>query len=200
MTNIHRILVIGSVLIAAYGMSLPLAAQVAVSGNINGAVTDSSGAGIAGATVTATGSALMSPRTVRTQSDGSFLIDRLPVGTYEVRAEMAGFKALVQNNVALSAGFTATLNLKVEVGDITQSVTVESASPLIDVTSAQNTTAFNTSLLENIPPAAMCGRRLRKFRARRRVLSMWAVRGCTSSRRWRFTDRNPENLYTALTD
>ena len=138
-------------LIAACGMSLPLAAQVAVSGNINGAVTDSSGAGIAGATVTATGSALMSPRTVRTQSDGSFLIDRLPVGTYEVRAEMAGFKALVQNNVALSAGFTATLNLKVEVGDITQSVTVESASPLIDVTSAQNTTAFNTSLLENIP-------------------------------------------------
>ena len=101
--------------------------------------------------MTATGAALMSPRSVRTQSDASFLIDRLPVGTYEVRAAMAGFKALVQNNVSLSAGFTATLSLKLEVGDITQSVTVESAAPLIDVTSAQNSTAFSTSLLENIP-------------------------------------------------
>jgi hypothetical protein len=136
---------------AAALVSLPAAAQVAQSGNITGYVTDTSGAGVSGATITATSPALMTRRELKTQPDGSFLFDRLPIGTYEIRAEMAGFKALVQPDIVLSAGFTATIGLKLEVGDISQSVTVEGAASVLDVTSVQNTTSFNTSLLENIP-------------------------------------------------
>src|SRR5579864_6112120 len=132
-------------------LGAPLYSQVAISGKITGYVTDSSGAGIAGATVNAGSSALMAQRVARTQSDGSFLFDQLPVGTYEVKAEMPGFKELVERNIVLTAGFTATLSLKLEVGELTQSVTVEAAEPLIDVKSAENATTFNTSLLQNTP-------------------------------------------------
>lgn len=139
------------VLAAAIILSAPLYSQVAISGKITGFVSDPSGAGVSGATVNVTGTALMAQRVAKTQNDGSFAFDQLPVGTYEVKASMQGFKELVQPNIVLTAGFTATLNLKLQVGDLTQSVTVEGAEPVIDVKSAENATTFGTSLLQNTP-------------------------------------------------
>ena len=60
------------------------AAQVATTGKIAGVVNDPSGAAVPNATVTAKSSALMTPRTAHTSSDGAFLFDLLPAGTYEV--------------------------------------------------------------------------------------------------------------------
>jgi hypothetical protein len=111
----------------------PLFSQVAISGKIAGFVSDTSGAGVVGATVNVSGSALMAPRVAKTQGDGSFLFDGLPVGTYEVKVEMPGFKTLLQPNIILTAGFTATLNIKLEVGDLTQSGTITAEEPIIDV-------------------------------------------------------------------
>ncbi len=129
----------------------PLYSQVAISGKIAGFVSDSSGAGIVGAAVNVSGPALMAPRVGKTQGDGSFLFDGLPVGTFEVKVEMQGFKTLLQPNIVLTAGFTATLNLKLDVGDLSQSVTITAAEPIIDVKSVENETTFNTNLLQNTP-------------------------------------------------
>ena len=71
-------------------LSVPLYSQVAVSGRITGFVSDSSGAGIVGATVNVNSPALMAQRQAKTQGDGSFLFDQLPIGTYEVKVEMPG--------------------------------------------------------------------------------------------------------------
>ncbi len=132
-------------------LTTPLYSQVAITGKITGFITDNSGAGVAGANVNVNSAALMATRTAKTQSDGSFLFDQLPVGTYEVKVSLQGFKELLQPNVVLTAGFTATLNLKLEVGNMSQSVTVEGAAPVIDVKSAENATTFGTALLQNIP-------------------------------------------------
>ena len=129
----------------------PLHGQVAISGTITGYVSDNSGAGIAGAAITVTSPALMAAKTEKSHADGSFSFDQLPVGTYAVKASLAGFKELIEPNVVLTAGFTATLRLKLEVGDISQSVTVEGAAPVIDVKSAETATTFGTNLLQNIP-------------------------------------------------
>jgi hypothetical protein len=111
--------------------------QVAITGKITGYVLDTSGAGVAGATVNVTSGALMAPRAAKTQNNGSFLFDELQVGTYEVKVVQQGFKTAIEPNVVLTAGFTATLNIKLEVGDLGQSVTITAEEPVIDVKSVE---------------------------------------------------------------
>ncbi len=93
-----------------------VAGQVAITGKITGLVTDTSGAAVPQATITVQGPALMATRTVTAQADGSFLIDQLPIGTYEMIVTAPGFKTYVQKGIVISAGFTATLAVTLEVG------------------------------------------------------------------------------------
>lgn len=133
-------------------LTLPvLPAQVSITGRITGVVTDASGAPIAGASVTASSPALMSPRTVSTQPDGSFLMDQLPTGLYEVNSSLKGFRSVLQKGVELTAGFTANLPIKMDVGELTQTITVEGQEPVVDVKSASAPTTFDVNLLQNMP-------------------------------------------------
>jgi outer membrane receptor protein involved in Fe transport len=123
---------------------------VATTGKITGNVTDSSGAAVVDATVKVEGPALMAPRSATSRTDGNFLIDVVPIGTYTLTVTANGFKSFVQNNLALQAGFTATVNAVLEVGTMTQSVTVESA-PVVDVQSVASSTTFGEAMLQNLP-------------------------------------------------
>ncbi|MHB8754189.1 MAG: carboxypeptidase-like regulatory domain-containing protein [Candidatus Acidiferrales bacterium] len=107
-------------------------AQVAITGKITGVVTDPSGAAIPNAKVTVTGAGLMTPRTASTQSDGSYLFDLLPPATYDVTITDNGFKTSVRKGVAITAGFTATVNGHLEVGAVSQEITVSGAAPVVD--------------------------------------------------------------------
>ncbi|HMD06937.1 MAG TPA: TonB-dependent receptor [Candidatus Acidoferrum sp.] len=127
-----------------------LSAQIAVTGKITGVVTDSSGGAVANATVTVKSTALMSPRTIGTSSDGAYLFDLLPPGTYDVTVTATGFRTVTQTGVVLTAGFTATVNPKLQVGEVTQTVQVE-GEPVIDLQSAQTSTTFDQTLLQDIP-------------------------------------------------
>ncbi len=125
-------------------------AQVATTGKISGVVTDASGAVVAGATVTVKSPALMVPRTTQTQPDGSYLLDLLPVGTYEISVSAPGFKTFVQTGIVLTAGFTATVNPRLEVGATQQTVTVQ-GEPVVDVRGNATSTTFDQKLLQDIP-------------------------------------------------
>src|SRR5499427_3648168 len=85
-------------------------AQIATTGKITGTVTDPSGAVLANATVTATSPALFAKRTTTTHADGSYLLDLLPPGEYDVTVTQAGFRAFTQTGIFLTAGFTATVS------------------------------------------------------------------------------------------
>src|SRR5258708_24852305 len=106
-------------------------AQVAITGKIAGTVTDSSGAGVPGATVTVQGSALMAPRIARTQADGSFLFDFVDIGTYDVTVMAKGFKTALEKGVAITAGFNATLNISLAVGEVQETVEVSGEAPRV---------------------------------------------------------------------
>lgn len=127
-----------------------VSAQVAITGKITGVVVDSSGATVANATVTVKSTALMYPRTIKTGADGAYLFDLLPPGSYEVTFTATGFQTSTETGVVLTAGFTATVNPKLQVGAVTQTVQVE-GQPVVDLQTAQTSTTFDQTLLQNIP-------------------------------------------------
>ena len=129
---------------------LALTAQVSTTGKIAGTVTDSSGAAVPNASVSVKSPALLAPRSTHTEADGSYLFDLLPPGTYELTVTAAGFRALSQTGIVLTAGFTATINGKLQVGEVTQVVKVE-GEPVIDLQSNQTSATFDQNLLQDIP-------------------------------------------------
>jgi hypothetical protein len=127
-----------------------ISAQVAVTGKITGVVTDSSGSAVPNATVTVKSTALMSPRTINTGAEGGYLFDLLAPGTYEVTVTAAGFKTFEETGVGITAGFTATVNAKLQVGEVQQTIKVE-GEPVVDLQSVQTSTTFDQTLLQDIP-------------------------------------------------
>ena len=125
-------------------------AQVSTTGKITGVVSDSSGAVVPNATVEVTSPALMAPRSAHTQSDGSYLFDLLPPGAYEVKVTANGFQTLERTGISINSGFTATVNCRLQVGELKQTVVVQ-GEPVVDVQSVQVQTTFDQNLLQQIP-------------------------------------------------
>src|SRR5204863_5516763 len=129
---------------------LALTAQVATTGKITGTITDSSGAAVPNAAVSVKSTALLAPRSTHTEADGSYLFDLLPPGTYELTVTAPGFSTQSQTGIVLTAGFTATVNSKLQVGEVTQVVKVE-GEPVIDLQNNQTSTTFDQNLRQEIP-------------------------------------------------
>lgn len=128
-----------------------LLAQVEVTGRIVGTAMDATGAVLPGVMAKVEGPTLFEPRTTLTLENGTYLFDKLPVGTYRVSFSLSGFKTVEQANVNVRAGFTATINAQLAVGQITETLTVEETAPVVDVTSATASTTFDAQLLKDIP-------------------------------------------------
>ena len=120
-------------------------------GSISGVVTDPSGSAIAGTRITVTNTAMgVQNSTVTTQS-GSYTIPELAAGDYSVTAVATGFNQLIRNGVTVSVGETATVDLKLVVGQTTTSVTVTANAPLLQTDSAQNNVEVTTRDLNELP-------------------------------------------------
>ena len=105
--------------------------------DIRGRVIDQQGAVLPGVTVTVRHQESGLFRETVTGSDGLFLMSAMTPGVYEVTAELAGFKKYSQRDVRLDVGGTAKVELKLDVGVVTESVTVTGESPLVDTTSQE---------------------------------------------------------------
>lgn len=127
---------------------VPLYAQT--SQDIVGTVRDQTGALIPGVTVTARHLGTNESREAVTNDTGDYRIIRLGrVGRYEIRAEMPGFKMAVVPDVLLTTGQTLRVDLVLEVGEVTDSVTVEGRVPLVrSETSSLEVVVQNREILE----------------------------------------------------
>src|SRR5687767_15223834 len=110
-------------------------AQLATA-ELNGRVTDSSGAVLPGVTVTVTQTATGLVRTAVTDENGGYLISNLPTGPYRLEVALQGFRTYVQTGIVLQVGATPTINAALELGSLEETVTVEAAAPIVDVRSA----------------------------------------------------------------
>ena len=124
-----------SVIVALLAISVPVFSQAAV-GTILGGVFDSSGGAIAGASVTITDVARGTTRVLITDASGEYTAPSLLAGTYSVRAEAKGFEAMVRSNVLLEVSQSVRVDLKLSLGEQTQTVTVTEEVSAIDTTSA----------------------------------------------------------------
>ena len=106
-------------------------------GEVRGTVTDPSGAVVPGATITVVQVDTGATRKVTTDKDGLFDVPELPVGTYSVAAEAAGFKKYVANGIVVTIGHVAALSLPLQVGGSMESVTVEANAVQVETTSTQ---------------------------------------------------------------
>ena len=125
-------LVVGIALLA--GNSDPAEAQVTAS--VSGRVEDTTGAAVTGAIITIKNLETGATRTATTDETGSYRILSLAVGSQEVRAEKPGFRSAVRTGINLAVAQEAVVNLKLEIGEVTQEVTVSSETQLVDTTTA----------------------------------------------------------------
>src|SRR5277367_4231966 len=148
-TVVHRTLV-ALLAVGLFLMSFAIdAGAQQITGAIRGTVKDEQGAVVSGATVRATNGATGLSRSVTTDSEGSYYIQYLPVGTYSVEVDQPGFKKFLQQNLLLTVDQTQALNITLAVGAQTQTVTVTETPALIDTNSA--------TLARTVQPAEIIG-------------------------------------------
>lgn len=144
-------------------ISLPpwLLPQSAIStGAISGRVTDPSGAAIPGVRVAATNTATGVQTTAVTGADGLYRFPVLPVGTYGLSLTHEGFKTAQVPNAVVSVAQTATADVQLQVGTVTQQVTVSAAVSLLRPTESTVSTMVNEQMIQNLP---LSGRRYTDF-------------------------------------
>lgn len=124
-------------LLAALVLAPALSFAQDVTAAITGRVTDPSGAAVAGAKVTAIDTQRGTAWPTVTNSDGVYNLPRIPVGTYNVKVENQGFQISQQSNVTLQLNQIARMDFQLQVGNISQSVEVTSAAPILQTESAQ---------------------------------------------------------------
>lgn len=119
-------------------------------GSLSGSVSDGSGAALPGVTITATNAATGFNRTVVSESDGSYRFASLPIGTYDVTADLAGFGSLTTRNVEVNVATDRNLNITLKQATVKEQITVTAASPLIETTPAIGTVVSQREIA-NLP-------------------------------------------------
>src|SRR6185436_9079189 len=110
--------------------AVPVSAQIG-SGAFTGTVVDQAGAPVPGATITVTATGTRLSRTVVTDQGGSYHVQGLLPGSYQVRIELSGFRPLTRDGVRVATGETIRLDLRLEVGQLSEGVTVTADASLL---------------------------------------------------------------------
>ncbi len=117
-------------------VAMPALAQ-RITATIRGAVTDSSGAIVAGAKVTVTNEATGLTRTQQSNSAGNYNFPELPVGSYRIEVELAGFKTAVHSKIGVNVADTRAVDVRLETGGVAEQVNVEVAAVSVKTVGAE---------------------------------------------------------------
>ncbi|MFN2444440.1 MAG: carboxypeptidase-like regulatory domain-containing protein [Vicinamibacterales bacterium] len=148
----RRRLIVASVLACAVtALGVHSVSAQAVYGSISGTVRDNSGGVLPGVTVTIRSLERQTTDAVVSNESGFYVKDRLLPGTYEVKAELAGFKQAVYTGVNVSVDTNAALNIALELGEVSEQVTVTGFTPLLRTDRADVATTFESRQLTDLP-------------------------------------------------
>src|ERR1041384_7270253 len=99
---------------------------------INGTVADESGGVLPGATVTAIQTDTGFRREVVTDTDGAYTLTSLPIGPYRLEVSLSGFRSYAQTGIVLQVGSNPIIGVKLQLGNLSETVAVEAAAPLVE--------------------------------------------------------------------
>ncbi|NWG14340.1 MAG: TonB-dependent receptor [Acidobacteria bacterium] len=150
-TRALRRVVTGLLFCAVLAATLPAQERT---GRIYGRVLDASGAAVPGATIVLTNTATGIKRTVLSSEIGLYNAPKLDTGPYQIEAEMSGFKKYIRSGISLLPGEVLEIDLPLEVGQISEMVTVTGQAPLVNTTTGGMSMSLETSLLDTIPLSA----------------------------------------------
>ena len=118
---------------------------------ILGTVTDESGAVLPGVSVTLTHLDTNSTRTAVSDDSGRYRVPELPLGRYEVKAELQGFQTFLRRGLELTLGQEALINVSMKVGEISEQVVVTGAAPLVETSTAQLAGLVDDKKIRDLP-------------------------------------------------
>jgi hypothetical protein len=136
--------------LALAATSVAAAAQT-VSGTILGTVNDASGAVVSNAKITIVNEGTGLTRTVTSDQNGEYVAPALPTGHYTVTSEISGFKTLALSNIEVGVDQRVRIDLKMEVGAMTESVSITAETPLLQTSSSELGTTVTAQQIEALP-------------------------------------------------
>jgi outer membrane receptor protein involved in Fe transport len=143
-------MIVAMAAIAAIALGVPAAAQQ-TTGSIQGRVLDPQKAAIPGVTVTATSAATGFTRSEVSDVEGVYRLNALPVGTYDIKAELSGFAPYERKGVIVNLGSLTDINIDLNVAGLAENVSVTAESPLIQTTRSEVGGVVDVGRIENLP-------------------------------------------------
>ncbi len=128
-----------------------VSAAAQTSGTLSGRVVDATGAVVPGVTISARHLERGVERATVTNPDGRFVMAALPVGPYDVRAELTGFKTIVRQGVALTVGEAIAVDFSLEVGALAESVSVAGAATAVNTRTGELSYLVDARTIEQLP-------------------------------------------------
>jgi Carboxypeptidase regulatory-like domain/TonB dependent receptor-like, beta-barrel len=130
--------------------AIPALAQ-GVTGTVEGQCTDEQGLALPGVNITVQNGATGFRRSTTTDAQGNYRMPGLPIGTYDIQAEIAGFAGQSRKNAAVNVGATTSAGFKLTVAAKTEEVTVIGEAPLIDVKDSGVGEIITQAQIQNLP-------------------------------------------------
>jgi len=151
MRKAELLLAVASLVLAGVFLPAPISAQSAATGALVGTVTDGSGGAMPGLTVTAVIPETGTKRTTTTDDSGIYRILVLPPGRYSLEFSISGFKTQVRSGIVVNVAETHTLNVVMEVGELTERVVVEASAALVQTESSTLGGVVGEATVKNLP-------------------------------------------------
>lgn len=177
-----------AILLAVFGLAGSGLAQTDVTtSRISGTVEGTDNAPLPGVTVEATNKETGLQQVAVTDENGFYRILNLPTGTYSVAASLDGFVTATADNVRLLLGSTPTINFTLQSSTVSETITVTSEAPLVEVTNTRVGTTIQEEQIENLPSAGRDFRQLvlltpeSRLEGERNSLSLSGERGINTS-------------------
>lgn len=147
----NRLRIAGCIMAIVFGLTgLCLFGQALV-GRISGTVTDPSGAAVSGAQVTITNTGTQATRTITTDGKGFYSVQELPIGSYRIAVNQTGFKRSSQSGLSLAADARITANFALQVGELSQTVEVQSQPEQLNTVSGEVSHVIDQQQVNNLP-------------------------------------------------
>jgi hypothetical protein len=118
---------------------------------LRGAIVDESGLAVPGVTITATHVATGTSRSIQTSETGTYVMPALPIGVYNVKAELVGFAVVQREGITLNVGQAAIVNFALQLATVQETITVINEAPLVDTKRSELAGNVSQRQVENLP-------------------------------------------------